>query len=226
MIEPFDVTDPERAMAVAYAPQAARAALSILFALDERLGGIVARTTEPAIGLMRLVWWRDALAALDVTPPPAEPLLVAASTLRGHGIDGTVLAEMTEGWEALLDDPVLEPATVDQHGALRGRALFEMAARLLDPGSAGDARIGAAGEAWARADLARHLTGDGRAAMVLESARPWVMQAAGGWRRSLRPLGMLAVLAAGDVRRGIGRLHPAASRPRLLRILGHQLTGR
>lgn len=226
MTEPFELADPERTLAVAYAPPSVRSALSTLFAIDERLGGIVARTTEPAIGLMRLVWWRDSLEALDVKSPPAEPLLAAAAaTLLPRGIDGAMLAAMTAGWEILIDDPLLEPESVDVHAAVRGRGLLAMAARLLGADRTESPRIDAAGELWARADLARHLTGDDRAGAILESARPWSAPASGRWPKPLRPVGILSVLAAEDVARGIGRLRPAASRGRLLRVLRHQLTG-
>ncbi len=110
---------------------AARDSLATLFALDERLGEIVARARDPAIGLMRLVWWRDALAALDSRPPPAEPLLAAACALRPDRIAGGELAAMAEGWEVLLDDPEIGAEAAASHARERGGRLFRLAGRVL-----------------------------------------------------------------------------------------------
>ena len=64
-----DIVDPERRLALAYARRADRAALALLWALDERLGAIVAATHEEMLGTIRLAWWRDALAALEQGAP-------------------------------------------------------------------------------------------------------------------------------------------------------------
>ncbi|HEY0271375.1 MAG TPA: squalene/phytoene synthase family protein, partial [Sphingomonas sp.] len=141
---------PEYRLALGYLPMAMRAPLATLFALDERFAGIVARTTEPMIGLMRLVWWRDALAALESGPPPAEPLLVAAADIVARGIAAADLAAMVEGWEALIDDPELGADTVDLHACARGAGLFDIAGALLSARGADRARLAFAGEGWAR----------------------------------------------------------------------------
>jgi phytoene synthase len=222
-----DIADPERRLALAYAPADARAALTTLFALDERLAGIVSRATEPTIGLMRLVWWRDALERLDAGAPPAEPLLIEAATLRERGAGGAVLAEMTAGWEALLDDPALEPATVDTHAAERGARLFRLAAMILGaPGEAFADGVAAAGAGWARVDLARHTRDPAVSERSLRSAGPDLKAAPDRWPRGLRPLGQLAILARNDAERGIGRLARPGSPARLLRILAFHSFGR
>jgi 15-cis-phytoene synthase len=214
---------PELRLAVAYARQVKWIELAILLALDERLSGVVTRTTEPMIGLMRLVWWRDALVALDAKEPPAEPLLQAAATLRPAGISGADLAAMVEGWEALLDDPESGPETMAAHGRDRGGRLFQLAARLI---GAEDPRLAGAGAGWAMLDRARHAGSLAEAQGWIEAARQPLAATGGRWSRALRPLGMLAALARQDVARGAERLRPPGDRGRLLRILAHQLTGR
>jgi phytoene synthase len=215
---------PERQLAIAHAPRLARASLATLFALDERLASFVWRAKEPTIGLMRLVWWRDALVALDREPPPGEPLLRAAAALRPDRIAGHELAAMTEGWEALLDDPDWSGETMALHGRERGARLFRLAGRVL---GREHERIDAAGEGWALADLARQTGDPEKAAALLDMAEaPLDKGIAGGWPHVLRPLGMLAVLAREDVRRGHGAFRPPASRWRLLRLLAHRWTGR
>ena len=217
---------PERRLAVAHADRAARADLATVLLLDERLATIVARAREPGIGLMRLLWWRDALAALDQAPPPAEPLLVAAAALGPRGIAGRDLAAMTEGWEVLLDDPDLGPETLAIHARERGARLFALAGRALgDARSEGD-RLFGAGEGWALVELARHVATASRRQALLDIARePLDRAMATRWPGVLRPLGMLAALASQDTKRDAEALRPTASRPRLLRLLVHRWTG-
>jgi len=215
---------PERRLAVAHAHGLARTSLATLFALDERLAGIVARTREPGIGLMRLVWWRDALAALDRAPPPAEPLLAAAAALRPDRIAGSELAAMADGWEVLLDDPELGAETAALHARERGARLFRLAGRVLGRESE---RLSDAGEGWALADLGRHFASPTRGDVLLDLARaPLERAMATRWPGTLRPLGMLTALALQDVRHGAEALRPPASPMRLIRLLVHRWSGR
>ncbi len=213
---------PERRIAVAYAPPAARAGLATLFAIDERLGGMTVKAREPAIGLMRLTWWRDALAALDDASPPGEPLLEAAAGLVADGVTGAELSRLAEGWEVVLDDPEMRPESIARHATMRGATLFRLAGRLL---KADDARLAAAGEGWALADLAR-LMPENSALLLEHAAGPLDQALAARWPRALRSLGMLAVLARDDVRSGPAGLEPPAMRRRLLRMVAHRWTGR
>jgi phytoene synthase len=212
--------DSDRLVALGYVPGAVRPAMAALFALDERLGGIVARAREPTIGLMRLVWWRDALDRLDRAAPPAEPLLAA---LAESGMAGAALAAMTAGWEALLDDPDLGDATVATHAQQRGGRLFTLAGDLLGAAPTDVSRLAPAGAGWALADLARHLDRPERAAAIRDAARTMLAPAmATRWPRRLRPLGQLAALAMADAR----GTRPLGPRRRVLRAFGHQLGGR
>jgi phytoene synthase len=214
---------PERRLAVAHAHRLSRDGLATLFALDERLGSIVARTQEPGIGLVRLVWWRDALAALDRAPPPAEPLLAAAAALRPDRIAGRELAAMADGWEALFDDIALGSETAILHARERGARLFGLAGRVL---GREEERLSDAGEGWALADLGRHFAPPSRGDALLDLARaPLERAMARRWPGALRPLGMLTALALQDVRHGAEALRPPASRMRLIRLLLHRWTG-
>lgn len=192
--------DAERELVLSYAPVAARAGLAALLALDDRLGGIVATTTEPVIGQMRLTWWFEALERLDTAPPPAEPLLQAlAAAVLPAGVRGAELAGMIDGWEPLLTEPAPDSAACARE---RGGRLFAAAARVL--GEA-DARIEPLGAAWASVQQG--------AAMEHLFARPWP--------RALRPLGALALLAASDLAGG-----RPGSPGRVTRLFWHRLTGR
>ena len=192
-----------------------------MFALDERFGQVVASTSEPMIGMMRLAWWREALERLDHAPPPAEPLLAAlAHHVLPHGVTGSALASIEHGWAALVDGEPDE-AAIARHGRERGGNLFAAAATLL---GVDHDRPALAGEVWALADLSlRHsqpLVRDAartRARLLAQSLPP------GRWPVAARALGALCALARYDVERGARR---QGSPRRLLRMLAHRLWGR
>ena len=219
--EELELADPERALAVAYAPAGLRVGLSALFALDERFGGIVSSTSEPMIGLMRLAWWREALEKLNRDPAPAEPLLgLIAGEVLVRGVTGAALAAIEDGWTALIDgEPDADAIT--RHGRERGGNLFLAAAALL---GADDPRLATAGEVWALTDLGfRHSNAGVREAAL---ARATILSAglpAGRWQFAARPLAALFILARRDAQAG----RRTQARPdRLLRMLALRLTGR
>ena len=110
-----------------YWPKELRPAFDALFDIDEAMGTVVARATEPTLAAIKLAWWRERLEDLDLGKVPAEPRLQAAvAELLPRGISGAELATLEDGWAALLDqDPSLEPV------ARGGAKLFELAAKLL-----------------------------------------------------------------------------------------------
>ena len=152
-----------------------------LFALDLEFGAIVASTTEPMIGEIRLAWWREALEGLDAGAVPAQPLLqLVASELLPRDISGAALAKLEDRWLGMIGN-----SEVPQAHIAGGGHLFGLAARLLG----GDALLGERlGEAW--------VTGD-------DNALPRVAAA-------LRPLLGLVRLAARDVARGRAGQPPEA----------------
>jgi phytoene synthase len=218
----MSLSDPERTLAIAHAPASARAALTMLFALDERMGAIVATTTEPMIGLMRLAWWREALEKLDHDPAPAEPLLrdIAAHILP-HGVFGASLGAIEDGWAALLDEED-EARAIARHGRERGRWLFAAAATIL---ATKDSRLGTAGEGWALADLAhRHSKAEVRTLARDRARQVLATIDARRWPRRARPLAMLAALARADAT-GAGTRRQGSPK-RMFRMLVMRLTGR
>jgi phytoene synthase len=145
-----ELSDVERVLALGYVPKSVRPAVTALWQLDETLGRIVATTTEPMIGQMRLTWWHERLCALDAGERAAEPILgKLAEVLLPHDVRGAELAVLIEGWEALLEPLPLDDAALKTYGEKRGGALFRMTAQLLD-----GRRSDAAGEGWALMDFA------------------------------------------------------------------------
>lgn len=139
-------------IALAYAPRRCRAALSALWACDAALGRVVATTTEPMIGQMRLTWWHERLTGLDAGEVPAEPVLAAlADVVCHHDVTGAMIAALVEGWEVLLDPLPLSADVLRTFAVKRGDGLFALSARIIGaPVSAG------LGAGWALIDFATH----------------------------------------------------------------------
>ena len=190
-----------------------RPAFDALFGIDDALAAVVTTSTQPALGAIRLAWWRDALERLDTCPPPPEPRLQAAAAhLLPRGIGGAMLADLEDGWTALLD----EKPDLERIGK-RGVKLFAMSAKLL---GADDAQLDPAGRLYAQAQVAR--TGLLRMHYAMEEMQTL---AGHGFPRRLRPLTALARLAARDVKHS-PVIEPEATPGRAAALLSHRLFGR
>ncbi len=215
-----DARGAERALVLRYAPVTGRPALAAILSLDDALAQILRTTREPIVGQMRLVWWRDALERLDTAPAPAEPVLQAlAGDVIPRGIGGGELSRMTAGWEALLGPAALDEEAIEAHARERGGRLFSLAARAL--GADGDPAA-LAGEGWAMADLAGHLSNEVLAISITDRARDRLTSAmAHRWSRRGRALGALALGALADL-----DATPIGAPKRVARLFVHRLTGR
>ena len=180
--------------------------------MDDALADVVARSTEPALGAIKLAWWRERLEELDEGKVPAEPRLqAAAAELLPRGLSGSDLAFLEAGWAAWLED-----APDADRSTEAGVQLFRLAARLLrvDPD---DPTVPRAGRVFAAVEAARR----GIAELDARTELP-IPRAV----RPLRPLTALAALAARDARRGGPPFEPEATPARALALLRHRLTGR
>ncbi|TCQ00691.1 phytoene synthase [Sphingomonas sp. PP-F2F-A104-K0414] len=209
------------ALALSYAPTAMRPGLAALFALDDRLAAIVRSTREPMVGQMRLTWWYEALGRLDEAAAPQEPMLQAiAQVVQPHGVSGSSLAAMTDGWEMLLQEELTDTA-IALFAKDRGGRLFAAAGTIL---GVHDPRIALAGEGWALVDLALGMT-DPRVAARARSLAKVRFRAAftGRWPRRGRSLGAMALMAQFDATAAAdGAIAPTR---RIARLLRHRLTG-
>jgi phytoene synthase len=195
-----------------YWPVELRPAFDALFDVDDALAEVVLTSTQPALGAIRLAWWREALQRLDTNPPPPEPRLqAAAAELLPRGVGGGMLAALEDGWTTLLDE---EPDI--ERVADRGVRLFSMAAMLL---GTSHPRLETAGRLFAYQQVAR--------ARLIEMQYPTEemhMLAHRRFPRRLRPLTALARLAARDAKRG-PNIEPEATPGRAAALLSHRLVG-
>jgi len=181
---------PQR-LALIYASSRTRPATEALLALDARLAAILRVRREPIAAQLRLAWWREMLARPAGEWPRGEPVLDA---LRGWR-DPSGLAELAEGWEALLAE-TLTSESIAEFIAGRGQAFVCLARELgIDP-------VGSAEEAariWALADLAANISDDAERGLVVEHGCDLALPRLSA---SLRPLAVLAGLGARALRRG------------------------
>jgi phytoene synthase len=181
-----------------------------LFGIDDAMADVVVRATQPALAAVKLAWWRERLEQLDQGKVPAEPRLQdAARELLPLGITGHSLAQLEEGWAALLQEaPDLELVRE------RGAVLFGLGARLLKA-DLDDQTVRSAGHLFAVADGRRRRL----PAVAIQVAA--ILKAP----RKIRPLTALAALAARDLRRK-GTPEAEATPGRAWTLLRHRLTGR
>ena len=212
--------DPDRILALSYVPARCRPAVAALWQLDAALGAVLAGGREPLISQIKLAWWREALEKLDNAPAPSEPVLEAvAEHLLPAGLTGAELSEMESAWAVLLSPEPLTADDLETYARARGGLLFRFAARVLGGEPQPQAERG--GEAWALIDLARHSANQEDADAAVAAARARVERYR--WPSRLRPLGMLAALAARDTARE--HWEPQGSPRRMARMLRHRLTG-
>ena len=203
----------DRSLVRLYWPVELRPAFDALFAIDDAMGDVVAKATEPALAAIKLAWWRDRLEELDEGKVPAEPRLEAAvEALLPRGISGAAMAAIEDGWAALLEKQQDSERVAD-----RGAKLFGIASTLLGPV---DPIAAIAGRLYATTSAARR----GLAPMAL-TERELRQVAHRRFPKAVRPLTGLAALAARDSRRGPA-IEQEGTPGRAMTLLRHRLTGR
>ena len=193
-------------------PAELRPAFDALFGIDDALADVVMTSTQPALGAIRLAWWREALERLDTNSPPPEPRLQAVAVeLLPRGVTGVMLAELEDGWAALLDD---EP-DIERIWA-RGAKLFKIGSQLL---GADDPLLAIAGRLFANGQVAR------KRLLDVHFPTEELHQLAGHrFARRLRSITALARLAARDARQSPA-IEPEATPGRAVALLSHKLFG-
>jgi phytoene synthase len=177
-----------------------------LWDLDLAFADVVATSTDPNLGAIRLAWWRERLDDLDAGKrPPAEPRLEAiAVELLARGVTGGELSKLEDGWL-----PLLAPSPWNRLQAdglrLRGRTLFGIGARLLG-GNPSD--TDSAGAMWSLRDVGRTCTNRTSNEFLNAEAREAIKQLPAKAPAIVRPMTVLAALAAAEL---VGRSRIAAA---------------
>lgn len=125
--------DPDRALAVLFAPRAARADLLTLIAFNVELARIGEHVSEPQLGAMRLQWWSDALDKVSQGETTGHPVVDAlGAALQRRKLSRARL-------DAMIDARAFDIATkiMPERGALEtylhdtAGALFALSAEVL-----------------------------------------------------------------------------------------------
>ena len=197
-------------------PSIVRPAFATLWNLDLAFADVVATTTEPALGAIRMAWWRERLEELDTDKlPRGEPRLSAiARQLLSRGVTGSELSNLEDAWLPLLQPFPWREAQAEGL-KLRGRILFAIGARLLG-GEPEDAE--AAGAFWSLIDGARHCSDEQSAHFLFSEAK--AIELSRKIPRVLRPLTVLAATAVPAM------TDPTSGLARGMAAMHHRTTGR
>ena len=153
--------DPDRWLATLLVAPDKRPALHALYAFSTEIARIRETVTQPTLGEMRLVWWREALEGARAAEAASHPVagavlaLIADLRLPPHAFVNLIEARRFD----LYDDPVPSLAFLEGYAGETASALFRLASLALadgrDPGGA--AAAGHAGVAYALTGLLRAL---------------------------------------------------------------------
>ena len=182
----------EAQLALAHSRPENRERLRLFLELDSRLARIVAATTEPMLGQMRLAWWRDTLGQSVEQRPSGDAVLDGISEhWRGSEAD---LVRLVDGWEHLLAEPPLPES--EARAFLDGRCDALLAVYT----DSGEAHRAAAWH-WCCADLAAKVSLDEERALFLRLASER-NAAVGTLPRNARSLSVLGALGRRALERG------------------------
>lgn len=169
--------------------------------LDQRLARIVARTSEPALGQMRLAWWRETLAVAVDERPRGDAVLDAVGQ-EWRGEEGA-LTLLIDGWEHLLAAPALTDSAA--RGFAQGRCAALLAAHTgagRDAPPARYAAMMAAAWHWSMADFAARVSRAEERALLVEVGLSGPESGASRIPPHARGLAVLGALGLRSLRRG------------------------
>lgn len=139
--------DRDRYIAALFAPKRVRDPLMVLYAFNAEIARIPDLVSEPALGEIRLQWWRDVLEADDARAVIGNPVADAlGETIETHGLSTASLLGMIDARSADLDGggfadmQAFKAYQYKTHGAV-----FALSAKIL--GQSGSSLGRAANEA-------------------------------------------------------------------------------
>lgn len=151
--------EPDRHIATLFAPSDRRAYLYALHAFALEVGGVRAAVKEPALGEIRLQWWRDVIEGQREEEAWGHPVAAALlKTMADTNLPATALTSLIDARVAdLYDDAPPDWNAIEGYCGETQSSLFRLASIILargtDPGGAEAA--GHAGVAWGLTGILR-----------------------------------------------------------------------
>ncbi len=158
--------DPDRYFCALLAPAGRREALFALYAFNGEVARVRETVREPMLGMIRLQWWRDAIAAIYDGSPPRHALAAPlAAAIAAHGLPRQAFDRLIDAREGDLDDaPVESLAALEDYAAATSSTLTGLALATLDADDEVTQTVGRhVGIAWALCGLLRALPFHARA---------------------------------------------------------------
>lgn len=151
-----ETQDRDRFLTVLFAPPAHRAALLALYAFNHEVAKTRAVASQPAIGAIRLQWWRDSLDGIAAGTPRRHQVILALAD-SWDAYDPAALERLVDARESDLEEG---PRTLDEFVAYAsgtGGGLCREACRLLGGDEAALVVADHVGTAWAMTGILRAL---------------------------------------------------------------------
>jgi 15-cis-phytoene synthase len=204
---------PPKRLAIAYAKQPQRDALTLLLSLDVRLGEILKNSSEPLIAQMRLAWWRDIIGKAPELRPIGEPLIAELNRLQAANPEwdiGNFMLSIIDGWDELLANESWDGDVIVRQATSRSKGIFDGFTAISGHQIASE--LTGLGCQWAIADLRAYCQNEDQYRAVLSALREEGRNARLRLPRGLRPLTILSIASRDNVS--------------VIRLFWHALTGR
>lgn len=151
--------DRERYETVLFAPRAQQHRLWALYAFNQEIAKTRESVSEPALGEIRLQWWRDVIAELRAGTVREHPVVAALAVAQPSKVVFNVLEGLVDArGRDLYDDGPTDQAALEEYAVSVGGALCEAALHLCHSGVPQPDMIDVvrrSGGAWAMLGLVR-----------------------------------------------------------------------
>jgi phytoene synthase len=149
--------DPDRYLASLFAPAAKRPQLFALYAFNLELARLSGRSREPAMGAVRLQWWRETVEEARIGRPRAHPVAIGLAELFARSSPPPNLFEtILDAREFdFADESFASVSALESYCESTSSAVMRVADTVIDDASGAEPALRHAGIAYAIAGLLR-----------------------------------------------------------------------
>ncbi|MBI1273181.1 MAG: squalene/phytoene synthase family protein [Alphaproteobacteria bacterium] len=150
--------DYERYLTCLFAPPGRQEALAALYGFNYEIARVAEQVSEPAIGMIRLQWWRDAITEIYEGKPPRahETVAALAAAVKTHRLPQEPFQRLINAREAdLSDTPPQRVQDFTAYAEATGATLGALAAAILEASETATAAAREAAAAYAITGMLR-----------------------------------------------------------------------